>query len=80
MTALCQEMQFTCYQCEGRTTVRVHCQGEGLGAGPRALAACVVPCFHCGAASQLYFHPVSGDVAAVEPTEASRARPVPSVN
>lgn len=78
MNALLVEMKFACCRCEETSTVTVHCTGQGLAAGPRAVAAAHVPCFHCGCHHQVCFHP-TGEVVAVEPLRSARCL-VPSNN
>ena len=72
-------LAFACCICEHSVSVRVHCSGKGLAAGPRTVAAVNVPCPHCGLVNQLSFEP-NGTVRSVAPYTSPRPLPEPSVN
>ena len=72
-------LAFDCCACEHAVNVTLKCEGKGLAAGLRTVAAVNVPCPTCGSVNQLYFEP-SGRVRAVKPYTAPRALPEPSVN
>ena len=79
MVELQLTLAFACCQCEERINIKVQCQGKGLAAGPRAVAAAEVPCPFCGNVNQVCFHP-TGAVVAVNAAGSLRRLPAPSVN
>jgi hypothetical protein len=72
-------LEFACCVCEQLVNVRVKCAGQGLAAGPRAVAAVNVPCPSCGLVNQLSFEP-NGRVRSVAPYTSPRPLPEPSIN
>jgi hypothetical protein len=79
MMELRLSLDFACLECEESITAVVVCQGKGLAAGPRTVAACTVPCPHCGCPNEVCFHP-TGTVVAVRPGRCAARMAVPSVN
>ena len=79
MIELKVSLDFECCGCEHKVHVTLRCEGKGLAAGPRAVAAVNVPCPTCGSVNHLVFEP-SGKVRAVKPYTAPRAIPEPSLN
>jgi len=72
-------LEFACCCCQHAVNVTLKCEGKGLVAEMRTVAAVNVPCPTCGSVNQLYFEP-SGRVHAVKPYAVPRAVPEPSVN
>lgn len=72
-------LDFPCCTCEQSISVTVKCEGKGLFAGARTVAAVNVPCPTCGSVNQLYFEP-NGTVRAVSPYAGPRPVPEPSMN
>lgn len=72
-------LDFACCHCEHSVSVTVKCEGKGLTASSRAVAAVTVPCPTCNGVNQLYFEP-NGTVRAVAPYKAPRHCPEPSLN
>jgi hypothetical protein len=72
-------LEFACCTCSQPVSVTVKCEGKGLAAGTRIVAAVNVPCPTCGEVNQLFFEP-SGTVRAVAPYQGPLRLPVPSLN
>ncbi len=72
-------LDFACCSCAQPVGVVLKCEGKGLAAGPRTIAAVNVPCPTCGAINKLHFEP-SGRVHSVSPYPASRQVAEPSLN
>jgi len=72
-------LDFACCACQYPVTVTLKCEGKGLAAGLRKVAAVNIACPTCGSVNRLYFEP-SGRLHAVKPYAAPRAVPEPSVN
>ena len=72
-------VDFTCCACNEFVSVRLRCEGNGLAAGERAVAAVNVPCPHCASVNRLYFRP-NGMVVDVVPYREHYPIPGPSVN
>ncbi len=72
-------LDFACCACEHSVSVTVKCEGKGLAAGARTVAAVNVPCPTCGSVNQLHFEP-NGTLHAVTPYPAVRQLPQPSLN
>jgi hypothetical protein len=72
-------LDFACSHCAQSVGVTLKCEGKGLDAGLRTVAAVNVPCPTCGAVNELYFEP-SGRVHAVSPYRGPRQVPMPSLN
>ena len=72
-------LEFACCCCQHAVNVTLKCEGKGLVAEMRTVAAVNVPCPTCGSVNQLFFEP-SGRVRAVKPYAAPWAVPEPSVN
>jgi phage FluMu protein Com len=72
-------LDFECCYCAAPIGVTLRCEGKGLAAGLRTVAAVKVPCPTCGAINQLFFEP-SGQVRAVARLAAPRPLPEPSLN
>jgi hypothetical protein len=79
MMELNVKLEFTCCHCAQSVGVTLKCEGKGLAAGLRTVAAVNVPCPTCRQVNQLYFEP-SGRVRAVSPFPGSRQMPEPSLN
>jgi hypothetical protein len=79
MLELRLSLDFACCACEEAINITVDCKGEGLAAGPRTVAAAVVPCPGCGQTNQVCFHP-TGTVVAVRPVARPVRIPLPSLN
>jgi hypothetical protein len=79
MTELLVCMDFACCTCAHEMEVTVKCEGKGLAAGPRTVAAVNIACPYCGAVNRVCFEP-SGTVRAVLPQQVSRLIPEPSLN
>ncbi len=81
MVELNLALDFVCCSCEGDVTVKLKCEGKGLAAGARTVAAAQIPCPHCYTVNEIYFEP-SGTVRDVHPYRARRqvVELVPSVN
>ena len=71
-------LDFACCSCGQTVYVTLKCEGIGLLAGLRTVAAVKVPCPTCQSVNQLYFEPC-GTVRAVAPDPA-RLVPEPSLN
>jgi hypothetical protein len=72
-------LDFDCCECDHPVGVTLRCEGKGLGAGLRTVAAVHVPCPTCGALNRLLFEP-SGRVHGVTPCTSLRPLPEPSLN
>jgi len=79
MMELNVSLSFECCSCDHEIGVTLKCEGKGLAAGLRTVAAVNIPCPMCGAVNQLCFEP-SGRVRAVWPVKGPRHLPEPSVN
>ena len=79
MLQILVSLEFFCHACEELVQLKVHCSGEGLKAGPRAVAAVQVSCPHCQAVNQVCFR-TTGEVVLVRPVAARSRVPAPSLN
>jgi hypothetical protein len=79
MLAVTVTLDFACCRCEESVHVTVRCEGKGLAAGQRTVAAVKVPCPECGAINQVLFEP-GGQVRDVVPCDGPRQVPEPSLN
>jgi hypothetical protein len=79
MTELQVNIDFHCCGCGHAVGVTVKCEGKGLAAGRRTVAAVLVPCPTCGTINHVCFEP-RGRVRAVVPAAPPRQVPEPSVN
>ena len=79
MTELLVDMSFCCCDCDETTHFTAHCAGHGLDAGARITVSAAVPCWFCGAAHNVFFHP-TGEVVAAELRGAPLRCPIPSRN
>ncbi len=71
-------LDYSCSHCQHPVNVKLKCSGDGLAAGPHAVASVSVPCPSCAATCGLYCE-LSGLVLAVLP-EARRQTLEPSLN
>jgi phage FluMu protein Com len=72
-------LDFTCCSCGYFVSATVRCSGQGLAAGPHAVAAVRIPCPGCDRINQLYFEPC-GQLRAVEPFRRACEILEPSIN
>jgi hypothetical protein len=79
MLELRVDLDFACCTCNYAMSVTLKCGGKGLAGGAHAVAAVKVVCPSCNSINQLYFEP-SGIIHAVNPYQAKRGVPQPSVN
>jgi hypothetical protein len=79
MMELNVSLEFACCHCSNYVGVTLKCEGKGLAAGLRTVAAVHVPCPSCNRVNQLLFEP-SGRVRDVLPAAAPRQMPEPSLN
>lgn len=79
MVELQLELAFVCSACDEGLEVTVKCEGKGLAAGARVVAACRVPCPYCAAINQVHFRP-TGEVLDVWQVEHFARLLVPSMN
>jgi hypothetical protein len=79
MMELKVSLDFECSNCDGAVGVTLMCEGKGLAAGLRTVAAVKVRCPACGIVNQLFFEP-SGRVRAVSPLAGLRPLPEPPLN
>ena len=79
MPSLDLDLMFDCCACQGKVELTVRCQGRGLAAGPRTVAAVQLRCPNCGGANEVCFHP-TGRIVAVRPMDVRFWIPLPSVN
>ncbi len=66
MMELNVSLDFECASCNYPVGVTLKCEGKGLAAGLRTVAAVNVQCPTCATVNQLYFEP-SGRVRGVSP-------------
>jgi hypothetical protein len=72
-------LDFACCICNQPVNVTLKCEGKGLTARSRTVAAVNIPCPHCDCTNRLHFEP-NGTVRDVIPGKVLNAFLEPSVN